>query len=88
MLILKVFPWCFFRPVGKLDESQQGLQATSHERSHKTTIFSSKLGAKNNKDNGARKIEPAESSAKVQKDTKEKCLDDYFHFKQKMIQLK
>ena len=77
-----------FRTVEKLDESQQGLQATSHERSHKTTIFTSKLGAKNNKDNGARKIEPTESSAKVQKDTKEKCLDDYFHFKQKMIQLK
>ena len=64
-------------------EEIRDLKATSHERSHRTTIYDS---------NSLRKKDVSSNSNTLIKkksiNEKEKSLDDHFKFKQKMLQLR
>ena len=64
-------------------EEIRDLKATSHERSHRTTIYDS---------NSLRKKDISSKSntliKKKSSNEKEKSLDDHFKFKQKMLQLR
>ena len=68
-------------------QPKHDLKASSHERSHKTRIY-----AESTPTNAIKSKKKCDTKVKSQDsekpEIKEKCLDDYFQFKQKMIQLR